>query len=413
MGFPMNFFERNGQEYLRRRASGKPPRILGQILSLNDFEEQARRLLPRPIFGYISSAAEDGQSFQNNWAALRNHGFVTRVLRDVSQRSQVVELFGEKYTSPFGIAPMGINALSTYRCDQVLANSASQAGIVSIMSGASLMPMEMVAMESPRTWFQAYLPSQWPAMEALMDRVANAGFKTLVITVDIPVHANRENSARSGFGVPLRPSFGLAWDGVTRPRWLLNTLLRTIVCDGMPHFENLFATRGSPILSAKVANDFAGTSHLSWEHLAGIRKHWKGNLVIKGILSVSDALLAKNCGADGVIVSNHGGRQLDGAVAPLDMLEGVVKVVGSHYPVMVDGGFRRGSDILKALALGAKMVFIGRPFNYAAAVASQAGVMHAIQLLHDEIDRNMAMMGVTNCSQIDEKYMVRINGGGH
>lgn len=383
------------------------PVALRNMLSLHDFERAARRRLPRPIFGYIAGAAEDGASLQDNREVFDEYGFATRVLQDVSQRTQSVELFGQRYSSPFGIAPMGLNALSTYRGDLVLARAAQLAGIVSIMSGTSLIPMEAVAQESPSAWFQAYLPGDQERMDALIDRVERAGFSTLVVTVDIPISANRENNIRAGFSTPLRPSMRLAWDGLVRPRWVLGTFVRTLLRHGMPHFENSFATRGAPILSSNVLRDFSGRDHLSWRHIETIRRRWRGTLVVKGILSVEDALQAQRVGADGIVLSNHGGRQLDGAVSPMRVLEAVVAAVDPGYPVLIDSGFRRGSDVLKALALGARMVFVGRPFNYAAAVAGEAGVAHAIGLLRDEVDRNLAMLGVSGCAELGPRHLVR------
>lgn len=385
----------------------RPPAVLRRVLSLHDFEAAARRRLPRPIFGYIAGAAEDNASQRDNREVFGEYGFTTRVLRDVSQRSQAVELFGERYSSPFGIAPMGINALSTYRGDLVLARAARRAGIASVMSGTSLIPLEEVARESPGTWFQAYLPGDPARIDALIDRVERAGFRTLVVTVDIPISANRENNIRTGFSTPLKPSLRLAWDGLVRPRWVAGTFLRTLLCHGMPHFENSFATRGAPIVSSSVLRDFSARDHLSWSHLEAIRRRWKGPLVVKGVLSVEDALQAQRVGADGVVLSNHGGRQLDGAVSAMRVLEAVVAAVGPDYPILIDGGFRRGSDVLKAIALGARMVLVGRPFNYAAAVAGEAGVLHAIALLRDEVDRNLAMLGATACSQLGPQHIVR------
>ena len=386
------------------------PAVLRRMLSLQDFEEAARRCLPRPIFGYIAGAAEDNASLRDNRGVFGEHAFVTRVLRDVSKRSQAVELFGEHYGSPFGIAPMGISALSTYRGDLVLARAARRAGIVSVMSGTSLIPMEAVARDSPGTWVQAYLPGDQARIDALVDRVERAGFRTLVVTVDIPISANRENNIRTGFSTPLKPSLRLAWDGLVRPRWVAGTFLRTLLRHGMPHFENSFATRGAPIVSSTVLRDFSARDHLGWRHLQAIRRRWKGPLVVKGLLSVEDALQAQRIGADAVVLSNHGGRQLDGAASPMRVLEAVVAAVGPAYPVLIDGGFRRGSDVLKAIALGARMVLVGRPFNYAAAVAGEAGVHHAITLLRDEVDRNLAMLGATSCGELGPRHLVRRPG---
>ncbi|MFJ1299406.1 alpha-hydroxy acid oxidase [Pseudomonadota bacterium AL_CKDN230030165-1A_HGKHYDSX7] len=381
-------------------AVGPVPRALRRILCLDDFEPAARRRLPRPIFGYVAGAAENNHSRDDNRAAFAEYGFMPRVLVDVSVRDTSVDLFGRRYAAPFGLAPMGISALSAYRGDVVLARAAHEAGVAAIMSGSSLIPLEDVHKAAPGTWFQAYLPGDPARIDALVERVARAGYETLVLTVDIPVSANRENNVRTGFSTPLRPSLRLAWDGLTHPRWLAGTFLRTLARHGMPHFENSFATRGAPILSANVLRDFSARDHLNWAHVARIRAAWKGQLVIKGIMNPADAALARRHGVDGIIVSNHGGRQLDGTVSPLRVLPDVAHEAGNMV-VMMDSGIRRGSDVLKALALGARFVFVGRPMNYAAAVGGEAGVAHGIRLLREEIDRNMAMLGVLSCADID------------
>lgn len=377
-----------------------PPR-LRKILSLADFESAARDFLPRPLFGYIAGAAEDGASAAANRTAFECLKFRPKVLVDVSRRSQETTLFGQTYASPFGIAPVGISAISAYRGDIALAQAAQDDHIPAIMSGSSLIPMEDVHAAAPGTWFQAYLPGDRSRIDALIDRVAAAGFPTLVVTVDIPVWANRENNVRTGFSLPLRPSLRLAMDGIAHPRWLCGTFLRTLMNHGMPHFENSFATRGAPMLSASAIRDTTGRDHLSWADLSRIRERWHGNLVIKGILHVDDARRAAALGADGIILSNHGGRQLDGAVEPLHVLPAICDTVGRDVVVMMDSGIRRGGDVLKALALGARFVFVGRPFMYAAAVGGRPGVRHAIRLLRDEVDRNMAMLGTRTVAELD------------
>ncbi|GKT19064.1 alpha-hydroxy-acid oxidizing protein [Acidovorax sp. SUPP2522] len=372
---------------------------LASVLALKDFEPLARRILPRPIYGYVEGAAEDNRSLSANRTAMDAWSLVPRVLVNVSARTQQQQIFGVTYASPFGIAPMGLAALSCYRGDIALARAAREANIPAVLSGSSLTPLEAVAEAAPGTWFQAYLPGDIGRILSLLERVRRAGYETLVITVDIPVGANRENNIRTGFSTPLKPSVRLAIDGLTRPQWLLGTFARTFLRDGMPHFENSFAERGAPILSRNVLRDFSARDHLDWSHIARIRSAWRGSLVLKGILSADDMAHAVKAGVDGVIVSNHGGRQLDCAVAPMLVLERIIDAAGS-LAVMVDGGFRRGSDVLKALALGARFAFIGRPFNYAAAVAGGEGVAHAIQLLRYEVDRNMAMLGVNCCDDM-------------
>jgi L-lactate dehydrogenase (cytochrome) len=246
-------------------------------------------------------------------------------------------------------------------------------------------------------------------MAALIERVASAGFTTLVVTVDSQVAGNRENNVRAGFSTPLRPTLRLAWDGITHPRWLFGTFLRTLVLHGMPHFENNFATRGPPILSPDILRDYSDRGHLAWEHWQLIRRLWKGPLVMKGILDAADARIARDAGVDGIIVSNHGGRQLDGAVAALRVLPGIAAAC-PDIPVMLDGGVRRGTDVLKALALGARSVFVGRPFAYAAAIAGAAGVGHAIDLLSGEILRDMALLGITGLRELDAGRLARVRG---
>ena len=377
---------------------------LASLLSLDDFERAARRHLPRPVFAYVSGAVEDNLSFRDNRAAFEALGFVPRVLVDVSKATTETELFGERYAAPFGIAPMGISALSAYRGDLVQAQAAAKAKVPMIMSATSLIRMEDVCTACPGTWFQAYMPAP-ERIPALMDRVEKAGFKTLVVTVDVPVLSNRENNIRAGFSTPLRPSARLFWEGITHPRWTFGTFLRTLARHGVPYFENSMAERGAPIIARNVDRDFGGRDRLDWNELAKIRKRWSGRLVLKGVMHKDDALLAREHGCEGVIVSNHGGRQLDGAVSPIRVLPGIVDAVGSQLVVMMDSGIRRGTDVLKALALGAKFVWVGRPMNFAASVGGEPGVARAIELLRLEVRRNMALLGVTQLDQLGPDYV--------
>ncbi|MBS7542431.1 alpha-hydroxy acid oxidase [Ancylobacter oerskovii] len=377
---------------------------LQRILSLDDLEGAARRFLPRPLFGYVSGAAETGSSLRGNRAAFDEWSFVPRVLNDVSKRSTATTLLGTRYSAPFGIAPMGISALIAYRGDLVLAEAARDMNVPMIVSGSSLTRMEEIAAVYPGAWFQAYVPGEPARIEALVARVAAAGFKTLVVTVDVSVSANRETNIRTGFSTPLRPSLRLACDGLMRPHWTFGTFLRTLA-HGIPHFENTQATRGAPIIARNVMRDFGARDHLSWTHLGQIRRLWSGRLVVKGILDARDAALAAEHGADGIIVSNHGGRQLDGAVAPLRAVEAVARHAGG-MAVMLDGGIRRGSDVLKALALGAQFVFVGRPLLYAAAIGGTPGVRHALDLLQQETLRNLGLTGLTALEDVSRDMLV-------
>jgi len=396
----------SGSQAITKAPSALPGR-LRRMLSLDDFERAARRHLPRPIFGYVAGGVEDGRSLEDNAAAFREYGFVPRFLAGVDQRSMQTTLLGATYALPFGIAPMGISALSAYRGDIVLAEAAARANIPMILSGASLTRMENVAAVGPTAWFQAYPPPDVVGMEALVERAARSGFKTLVLTVDITVPPNRETMTRAGFSSPLRPGLRLAWDGLTRPRWLFGTFLRTLLRQGMPHFENSFAHRDAPVLSRHAQRGFSGRAHLTWDYFRAMRRAWRGNLVIKGLLAAEDARLACDCGADGIIVSNHGGRQLDGAVSPLRVLADIVAAAG-NVPVMFDSGIRRGTDVLKAMALGARFTFVGRPFNYAAAVGGAQGVDHAVDLLRKELDCDMALLGINRVTEMTRDRLMRL-----
>ncbi|MBB3525638.1 L-lactate dehydrogenase (cytochrome) [Rhizobium sp. BK456] len=376
------------------------------MLCLDDFEPKAKRHLPKPLYAYISGGTETNASLRNNLEAFQAYAFRPRILRDVSKRSTETTLFGQTYAAPFGIAPMGISALMAYRGDIILAAGAAQVGIPMIMSGSSLIRLEEVIAAAPASWFQAYLPGEPERIDALVDRVAAAGFSTLLLTVDTATLPNRENNIRAGFSTPLRPSLALAWQGVSHPQWAIGTFLRTVARHGIPHFENSYATRGAPIIASNVTRDFGRRDHLNWSHLERIRSRWSGKLIVKGILHPDDAARAVETGADGVIVSNHGGRQLDGAISPLAALPEIVERLGDTIPVMIDGGFRRGTDIIKALALGARFVFVGRPFLYAAAVAGLPGVLRAADILKSELHSNMALLGVTTIEQVSRGHLV-------
>jgi len=380
---------------------------LRRILKLDDFEPAARRHLPRPLYSYVSGGVEDFVTLRDNRAAFAEWGFVPRVLVGVGNRTQSVDLLGTTYAHPFGIGPMGISAMTAYRGDLVLARCARKANVPMVVSGSSLIRLEDIAAENPDAWFQAYLPGDPARIDPLVDRIANAGYRTLMLTVDTPATPNREHNLRAGFTSPLEPSLRLAWDGITRPRWLLGTFLPTLARHGMPHFENSYAERGVAMLSRGVMRDFAERGHLDWTHVARIRDRWRGKLVVKGIMHPDDACLARDHGADAVIVSNHGGRQLDTTVSALRVLPDVVAAC-REIPVIVDGGVRRGTDVLKALALGARFVFVARPFNYAASIAGDAGVHHAIGLLASEVDRDMAMLGVRSAGEMSARYLRRL-----
>lgn len=388
----------------RRNAAGIP-RKFRSILCLNDFESAARRRLPRPLFGYVSGGVEEGHAMRGAADAYRDYVLVPRYFAGVQDTSISATLFGERYAAPFGIAPMGICAVNAYRADLSLARAARRAEIPMIISGSSLIPLEEIAQAYPRVWFQAYLPATQEKIDALLERVRAAGIETLVVTVDSPVGSNRENNLRSGFSTPLRPTLRLAWDGLVRPRWLVRTFLRTLLGHGMPHFENLYSYRGVPVISRNVQREYGGRAHFTWDHFKDIRKRWTGRLVAKGVLHPGDARQAVAAGADGLVVSSHGGRQIDAAVAPLHVLPLIREAAGA-VPVIIDSGIRRGTDVVKALALGADFVLVGRPFVYAAAIAEDEGVDYAIAILKSEIQRTVAQIGAKSLDDIDRRQVV-------
>ena len=381
------------------RAKNAVPRALKKYLALDDFEPAARRRIPKFLYGYISGGAETDAAVRDNRKAFDEYGFVPRVLNDVSGRDQTTTLFGNTYASPFGIPPMGSSALCAYRGDIVLTRAAKAENVPMILSASSLITLEDVGRENQAAWYQAYLAGVPERIEPLVDRVAAAGYDTFVVTADVPVPPNRENNIRNGFQVPLAITPRVAWDTVTHPHWLLGTWARTVINHGMPHFENMDAKRGPPVLSKNLMRNIGHRDQLAWKHVELIRRRWKGKLVVKGLVSPADARIARESGVDGVMLSNHGGRQLDYTMSGLRTLPEIA-AEAKGMTVMIDGGIRRGTDVIKALALGAHFVWIGRPFLYAAIAGGEAGVTRAITLLQAEIDRDLALLGIRKLSEI-------------
>jgi L-lactate dehydrogenase (cytochrome) len=382
----------------------RAPRRLQRILDLDDFERAARPLLPRAIYGYVAHGTETETTLRGNRAVFDAWRLMTRVLVGVEHRNQAIQLFGRQYAAPFGIAPMGGSALVAYEGHTVMAKAAGEARIPFILSANSIIPLEEVAEANPGAWFAAYQSPNRHAIEGMVARLARAGIAVMVVTSDVPIGSNRESDARAGFGFPIRPNLRLTADVLRHPRWTAGVLARTLLKRGYPHIDDLEPEGGPGLFSQEVAG-IAAHEGLNWDHIRLIRRLWHGPLVVKGILSPSDVAIARNAGVDGVILSNHGGRQLDYAVAPLQILPQAIEQAG-NMTVMIDSGFRRGTDIVKALALGAQTVFVGRPFLFAATYAGQAGVAHAIALLARELDKDMAMLGVHRIDEITRELLV-------
>ncbi len=378
---------------------------LNRFLCLSDFEEAARRKLPHAVYEYVCGGTEDGLSASANRASFERLGFRPRGLTGVAGRSQSVRLWGSEYASPVGIAPMGVTAICRRHCDMALAIAARTRGLPYVLSGASNVALEDIQAGPGGAWYQGYFPGDVDRLGRIVQRLLQANVEVLVVTCDTPVAANRENNQRNGFTIPFRPSLRLLLDGVRHPDWLFNVFFKTLMNEGVPRFMNLYEEHG-PRITEEPAHGFrGGRDLLTWEHMSWLREHWPGKLVVKGIMHPCDAQIAVERGMDGIIVSNHGGRQLDGAMASLAALPPIKRAVPEAYPVMIDGGFRRGTDVLKAIALGARMVFIGRPALYGASVAGAAGAGKVLDILSQEIDRNLALLGCAQLSDLDADYL--------
>ena len=384
-------------------TSVKPPRGYRDLLALDDFERHARRRLPKMIYQYVRGGVETGQGIAGNFDAYQRFKFIPRMFRDVSGRSQATSLFGHTWQHPFGVAPLGGASFVAYQADIALAKAARQMNVPMILSGSSLVKLEDVHAANPDAWFQAYLAGDQPRIDRLVDRVAAAGYQTLVVTGDTPMLGNREHNMRSGFSMPIKITPKVAFQSAINPRWLLGTVAQTFLRHGAPHFENTDAERGPPMMSSKVRNTHA-RDQLCWKNVEAIRKKWRGNLVIKGLMSPEDAFIARDLGADAVILSNHGGRQLDHTIPPLLTLAEIAAKKG-EMKVIIDSGIRRGTDVMKAMALGADFVFLGRPFLYASVIDGQRCVEHAMHILRDEIDRDLALLGVRTPAELDASYL--------
>jgi isopentenyl diphosphate isomerase/L-lactate dehydrogenase-like FMN-dependent dehydrogenase len=358
---------------------------LSRALNIEDLRRLARRRLPRIMFDYLEGGSEDQVTLRANREIFEGIRFAPRTLVDVSQRSQKVSIFGRLYESPIGIAPMGAAGLFWHDGDIALSRAARSANIPFIVSTHSFVPLHRLAWESGGPpWFQLYLPRERATAQKMVRRALDAGCEALILTTDVPVGANREYNDRNGFGLPLRLGPSKVVDGLSHPRWLLGVFARAWLARDRSMYVPEWSTR---------------RDHASWSDLAWLRDAWPRKLLVKGVLCVEDAQLAAEHGADGIFVSNHGGRQLDGVPSPIEVLPQIVAAVGDRLTIMVDGGFRRGSDIAKALALGADMVFLGRAAMYGNAAGGEPGVRRALELLCGELDRVLALLG---CGSIDE-----------
>ncbi|MGI4944525.1 MAG: alpha-hydroxy acid oxidase [Janthinobacterium lividum] len=390
-----------------QRSADATPYGFRDLLALDDFQRHAREHLPPMVYQYVAGAVETSAALHANRAAYTRWSFLPRRMVDTSTRSAATTLFGKTYSVPFGIAPLGGAAFVAYRGDLRLAEGARQTNMPMILSASSLIKLEDVHAQNPDAWFQAYLPGDQTRIDRLVDRLATTGFGTLVVTADTPVLGNREHNTRSGFSMPMRITPKVVWQSATHPRWLLGTVAQTFYRHGPPHFENMEAERGPPMLSRNALRNTTARDKLCWANLQAIRRRWKGTLLVKGLTAPADVALARECGVEGVILSTHGGRQLDYDVPPLEVLPEIAAEKGG-MTIIIDSGIRRGTDVLKALALGADFVFLGRPFLFAAAIGGTPGVMHAARILKEEIERDMALIGVNRLSDLGPDRLRRM-----
>ncbi|WP_144113293.1 alpha-hydroxy acid oxidase [Paraburkholderia sp. BCC1886] len=363
-----------------------------------DYREAARRVLPKFAFSYLEGGAENEITLRRNRAAFESLAFEPRVLCDVSNLDTRANLAGKTFAWPAVVGPTGLNGVFRWRADEWLARAAGAAGLPFVLSTASTSLLEDVRDASDGDlWLQLYVQQDRRIAQNLMARAQAAGFSTLLLTVDTPVLGQRDDYARTGFRMPLRWTPRLVWDIVSHPRWAAN-----VGPHGQPRLVNLSrsAWLGAGLEDRMGTNTHRMDQTLNWRDIAWLREHWHGKLWIKGVQSVADARQAFAHEVDGVVLSNHGGRQLDGARSPLDLLAQTVSEAPRSVDILVDGGVLRGSDIAKAVALGARGVLLGRAPLYGLAAAGEAGVRDVLAMLHAELQTCMRLLGCTDLASL-------------
>jgi len=378
-------------------------------VNIEDLRRLARRRLPRILFDYIDGGAGGDAGVRRNRAAFEAYRLRPRYLVDVSERSLTTSLWDRRFAAPFGIAPVGLVGLFHPRGELLLAQAARDAGVPFILSGASIATIEDVArVAQEHAWYQLYPAREQRISLDLLRRADGAGLAVLVLTVDLPVPARRERDLRNGFDFAIKLSPSLLLDGLAHPRWAVHYLAR----GGLPAFGN-WARYAAPGASAREVAEFLVSQSFAtqtWRDVELYRRQWPGRLVLKGIEDVDDARRAADLGVDGLIVSNHGGRQLDCLPAAIDVLPAIRAAVGDRLAVMVDGGIQRGSDIAIALSLGADFAFVGRAPTYGVAAAGLAGAARALAILREELDLAMGQLGVTTVGGLAPELIERVPG---
>ncbi|MDP1733569.1 MAG: L-lactate dehydrogenase [Sulfuritalea sp.] len=372
----------------------------------DDYRKLARKRLPRPLFDYLDGAAYDELTAADNQQAFQRLHLRQRVMRDVSQLDLSTRVLGQDLALPLILAPLGLAGAMACRAEVQAARAAEQAGVPFCESTVSICSIEEVraATRAP-FWYQLYVMRDRGYAKDLMARAHAAGCPVLVLTADLAVMGARYRDVRNGMagGLSLGGKLTKAWDLLSHPQWLLDVGIR-----GKPlTFGNLTAAvpdAGSlPEFKAWVDSQF--DPRVTWKDLAWVRENWPGKILLKGILDVEDANQAAACGADGIVVSNHGGRQLDSVAASIDALPRIVDAVGDKLEVLMDGGVRSGLDVVKALALGAKACMLGRAWGYAVAARGEAGVAHVLSVMRKEMEVAMALCGVTDVAKLDREAL--------
>ncbi len=371
---------------------------IDDVLNIEDLHRAAKRRLPKAVFDYIEGGVEDERSVTLNEEAFRRQRLVPRYLVDVSNIDQTTTLFGRSYASAFGVAPTGLGGVFRPGADLLVAEAAAAANIPFALSGLSTTRLEDVAAVAPeQAWFQLYGSQDRKISEDMIRRASDAGNDTLLFTVDVTALSNRERDIRNRFGQPRLP-LRLYFEALRHPAWLMGYFRH-----GVPPFAN-WAPYSEGGTSTKAVLEFVGQNFPvgdhTWRDLENFRRLWPRKLVIKGIMHEDDAIRAAGLGVDGVLVSNHGGRQLDAVPSPLEVLPSIRAAVGDKVALLLDGGVRRGSDVVVARALGADFVLLGRPFVYGVAAFGLAGAEKAISILQREIELTLKQIGCPSLERV-------------
>ena len=366
---------------------------------VDDFRVGAQQRMPRVIFDYVDGAAGFETSSRLNRDMIDQIRLMPRVLVDIRERELAKTFLGRTWTLPFGIAPMGMCNLAWPNTDKAFAAAAVDHDIpVCLSTFGSSSIEDMGERASGNVWFQLYVgPSVDDAMD-LVQRAKNTGYEYLVLTVDVPVVSARPREQRQGFEAPFRMRPRQFVDFATHPQWVFHTLV-----DGVPKPVNVLPANTVVNKPTFTRNEIRG--HIDWQFLAKLRERWTGKLILKGVLSADDAVRIRDAGVDAVYVANHGGRQLDAAPAAIDVLPEIRQAVGGDYPLIFDSGLRSGEGIVKALALGADFVMLGRPFLYASGADGQRGVFRLVELLKNELLLTLAQIGCTDVSHLDHNVL--------